>query len=107
MRWGSLEMIGYGIILSIAAVAGGLLAGRLDEWIGPKLAVQLELVLLMVAQVLTLGMGRDRILFQPYHGEPLWQGALFTSAARSCLPRHRGVHGDLGHRRLRLVAHAC
>ncbi len=79
MHWATLQMIGYGIVLSIAAVIGGLLAGWLDMRIGPKLAVKLELALLIVMQTLTLGMARDRILFQPYVGPPLWKGAMFTT----------------------------
>ena len=79
MHWATLEMIGYGIILSIAAVAGGLLAGRLDGWIGPKLAVKIELGVLVVMQTLLLGMGRGAILWRPYAGPPLWTGAMFTT----------------------------
>ncbi|MFZ4689611.1 MAG: MFS transporter [Polymorphobacter sp.] len=79
MRWGTLEMLGYGIVLSVAAVIGGLLAGWLDDHIGPKRAVQIELVLLIVVQTLVLGMAHDRILFQPWAGPPLWQGPIFTT----------------------------
>lgn len=79
MHWGMLEMLGYGITLSIAAVAGGLLAGVLDDRIGPKLAVKLELALLIIVQTLVLGMGRDRILFQAWSGPKLWDGPMFTT----------------------------
>ena len=79
MRWATLEMLGYGIILSVAAVIGGLLAGWLDDRIGPKLAVKLELVLLIIMQTLVLGMGRERLFFRPWHGEPLWDGPMFTT----------------------------
>jgi UMF1 family MFS transporter len=79
MHWGMLEMLGYGITLSVAAVAGGLLAGVLDDRIGPKLAVKLELALLIIVQTLVLGMGRDRILFQAWSGPKLWDGPMFTT----------------------------
>jgi UMF1 family MFS transporter len=79
MRWATLEMLGYGIILSVAAVIGGLFAGWLDTRIGPKLAVKLELLLLVVMQTLALGMGRDRLFFRPWHGAPLWDGPMFTT----------------------------
>ena len=79
MRWATLEMLGYGIVLSVAAVAGGLLAGVLDDVLGPKRAVQLELALLVVVQTLVLGMGHDRILFQAYSGPKLWDGPMFTT----------------------------
>ncbi len=79
MRWATLEMLGYGITLSIAAVAGGLLAGRLDHVLGPKLAVKLEIGGLIVFQSLVLGMGREKILWQPWSGQPFWSGPMFTT----------------------------
>ncbi|GGE09672.1 MFS transporter [Polymorphobacter glacialis] len=79
MQWATLEMLGYGIILSLAAVVGGLLAGWLDDRIGPKLALKLELSVLMVMQTMTLGMAHDRILFRPWAGTPFWDGPMFTT----------------------------
>ncbi len=79
MHWATLEMLGYGIILSVAAVAGGLMAGRLDQAIGPRLAVKLEIAGLIVFESLTLGMGRHQILWQPWDGPKLWDGVMFTT----------------------------
>ncbi|PZN96466.1 MAG: MFS transporter [Alphaproteobacteria bacterium] len=79
MRWATLEMLGYGIVLSVAAVIGGLLAGRLDHAIGPRLAVKLEIAGLIVFQSLILGMGRDKILWAPWTGTPFWNGPMFTT----------------------------
>jgi UMF1 family MFS transporter len=79
MGWGTLPMLGYGIVLSCAAVAGGLLAPRLDGWLGPRRALMLELLLLIALQSLVLGMGRDRILFQPAMATPIWDGPMFTT----------------------------
>jgi UMF1 family MFS transporter len=79
MHWATLEMLAYGIILSIAAVAGGLLAGRLDDAVGPKTSLKLELGLLIIIEALALGMGRNRIIYQPWHGDPLWNGPMFTT----------------------------
>lgn len=79
MGWATLEMLAYGIVLSIAAVAGGLLAGRLDDAVGPKTSLKLELGLLIIIEGLALGMAKDRIIYQPWHGEPLWNGPMFTT----------------------------
>lgn len=79
MGWATLEMLAYGIVLSIAAVAGGLLAGRLDDAVGPKTSLKLELGLLIIIEGLALGMAKDRILYQPWHGAPLWNGPMFTT----------------------------
>ena len=78
MHWAGFEMLGYGIILSVAAVVGGFMAGWLDTTIGPKLAVKLELVLLIAAETAIIGVAPDRILFRPYAGPPLWHGPMFT-----------------------------
>ncbi|WP_017666650.1 MFS transporter [Sandarakinorhabdus sp. AAP62] len=79
MNWGTLPMLGYGIVLSCAAVMGGLLAPRLDGWLGPRHALMLELLLLILVQTLVLGMAPDRILFQPASPVPLWDGPMFTT----------------------------
>ena len=79
MQWATLEMLAYGIILSIAAVAGGLLAGRLDDAVGPKTSLKIELSLLMLFEGLALGMGRHRMFYQPWDGPPLWNGPMFTT----------------------------
>ena len=79
MGWATLEMLAYGIILSVAAVAGGLLAGRLDDAVGPKLSLKLELGLLIIFWALALGMGRHRLFYQPWDGPPLWDGPMFTT----------------------------
>jgi UMF1 family MFS transporter len=79
MRWATLEMLGYGIVLSVAAVAGGLLAGRLDDAIGPKNALKIELAVLIIVEALVLGMGRDRLFYRPWQGAPLWDGPMFTT----------------------------
>jgi UMF1 family MFS transporter len=79
MGWDTLSMLGYGITLSIAAVAGGLLAGRLDMWVGPRPALIVELILLMIIQALLLGSGKARILYQAVEPVRLWDGPMFTT----------------------------
>jgi MFS transporter, UMF1 family len=79
MGWDTLSMLGYGIILSVAAVAGGLLAGRLDMWVGPRPALMTELLLLMILQGLVLGSGKTRILYQTVEPVRLWNGPMFTT----------------------------
>ena len=83
MQWGVLEMLAYGILLSIFGVIGGLSAGLLDNWVGPKRAVQIEVGGAILCLGLQLGMARDKILyFWPFdaaaHG-PLWNGPMFRT----------------------------
>lgn len=79
MQWATLEMLAYGIVLSVAAVGGGLLSGPLDNAVGPKTSLKIELTLLMIFEGLALGMGRHRMFYQPWEGTPLWDGPMFTT----------------------------
>ncbi|MBO9707056.1 MAG: MFS transporter [Caulobacter sp.] len=84
MRWGALEMLAYGISLSIFGVIGGLLAPWLDKVLGPRKAVQVEIAGALLMLIATLGMGREKILFfwayDPAAHAPLWNGPMFRTA---------------------------
>jgi MFS transporter, UMF1 family len=79
MGWETLEMLAYGIILSILAVGGGLLAGRLDPWIGPKAAVLVEIAVTALILVALLGTRPDQIAWFPASAAPLFEGPMFTT----------------------------
>ncbi|HQR88447.1 MAG: MFS transporter [Caulobacter sp. 32-67-35] len=83
MGWGALEMLAYGISLSIFGVLGGFLAPWLDKTLGPRRALQLEITACLIVLIATLGMGKDRILyFWPYDlaaQAPVWDGPLFRT----------------------------
>ena len=83
MGWQTLQLLAYGMLLSIFSVFGGLLAGRLDGWIGPKLALKIAIIGVIVSQILSLGNTRDFFFFQPYAASdhaPIWNGPIFTTA---------------------------
>jgi UMF1 family MFS transporter len=83
MKWHALEMLFYGIILSILAVLGGFVGRWLDNGLGPKRAVQLEIGMSLLGIIALLGMGPDQILyFWHYHSAAhanLWQGPFFRT----------------------------
>jgi UMF1 family MFS transporter len=83
MKWGVLEMLAFGILLSIFAVAGGLLAAVFDNALGPKRALQMEILGAILCIVAQLGMSRDRILYfwsyDPAAHAPLWNGPMFRT----------------------------
>ncbi|MFC3714454.1 MFS transporter [Sphingoaurantiacus capsulatus] len=79
MRWGTLELLAYGIILSIVAVIGGFVGAWFDGKLGPKRAIQIELVLVIFSQLAVLGGGRERILYQPAAPEVLWDAPMFRT----------------------------
>ena len=82
MGWGSLELLAYGMILSVFSVAGGFLAGFLDARIGPRAALVVELIAVAVSQGLGIGQTRTRLFFVPFDPAahpPVWHGPLFRT----------------------------
>ena len=83
MRWGVLEMLAYGILLSIFAVIGGFVGAALDAAVGPRRAVQIEVGGAICTLFASLGMGREKILFlwpfDPAAHAPLWNGPMFRT----------------------------
>jgi UMF1 family MFS transporter len=81
MKWGPLEMLVYGILLSIFAVLGGFVGRWLDAGIGPRAALQVEITMTIVSLLATLGMSQHRILYlwayDPALHTPLWDGPVF------------------------------
>lgn len=83
MHWGVLELLAYGILLSVFAVIGGLFAATLDNLIGPRNAVRLEIAGAILCLGAQLGMAHNQILFfWPYDAAthaPLWNGPMFKT----------------------------
>jgi UMF1 family MFS transporter len=83
MKWRALEMLFYGIILSVLAVLGGFVGRWLDNGLGPKRAVQLEIGMSLLGIIALLGMGPDQILYF-WHWDSqahahLWSGPFFRT----------------------------
>ncbi len=83
MKWGALEMLFFGIILSVLATAGGMIGLWLDHRIGPKRAVQIQIGMSLLGILAMLGMAPDRILYlwswDPATHAPLWHGPFFRT----------------------------
>jgi UMF1 family MFS transporter len=80
MGWGTLELLAYGVILSIVAVFGGFVGAWLDGRLGPKRAIMIELAMVIVAQIAVLGCAPDRIFYVTVAvTEPLWNGPMFRT----------------------------
>lgn len=80
LGWGTLELVSYGLILSCAAVIGGLTAGWLDTRVGPKRALTIELVAVIISQLLSLGQTRTTLFYKPFDPAvhtPVWSGPMF------------------------------
>jgi UMF1 family MFS transporter len=80
LGWGTLELVSYGLILSCAAVIGGLTAGWLDTKVGPKPALTIELIAVIISQLLSLGQTRTTLFYEPFNPAahmPVWSGPMF------------------------------
>lgn len=81
MKWGALEMLAYGILLSIVAVLGGFVGRWLDAGLGPKNALRIEIFMTMLGLTGLLGMRPDLILFlwsyDPATAPLVWDGPVF------------------------------
>ncbi|MFZ4382998.1 MAG: MFS transporter, partial [Sandarakinorhabdus sp.] len=57
----------------------GLLAGRLDTWLGPRRALMAELAVLIIMEAAALGSGRTRILYQTVVPVRVWDVPFFAT----------------------------
>ena len=83
MHWGVLEMTAFGILMSACAALGGLLSSVLDRRLGPKRALQVEIVGTIVGIVALLGVSPTGVRFVytvAADAAPLWDGPVFTKS---------------------------
>lgn len=82
MGWDLIEMLAYGVILSVFAVVGGFAGGWLDHLIGAKRAVMVEIAVTFVCLVAMVSMSPRAIFFiLPVEaGARVWDGPLFHTA---------------------------
>ncbi len=83
MKWRSLELLFFGITLSVLAVLGGFVGRWLDDGLGPKRAVQIEIGMSLLGIIALLGMGPNQILYF-WHWDSaahphLWAGPFFRT----------------------------
>ncbi len=83
MHWHVLEMLAFGILLSIFAVIGGFVGAGLDLVLGPRRAVMLEVAGSLICVVLATGMSPHAILYViPWDSAAhpaLWNGPMFRT----------------------------
>jgi hypothetical protein len=80
MGWGFIEMVIYGIALSVVAVFGGFVGGWLDAWVGPKRAIQIEIGFTTLSLISMASFQRDTMfwIFKPSL-EPVWAFPYFQT----------------------------
>ena len=81
MDWNLVEMLAYGIILTIFAIGGGLGAGLLDHAVGVKRAVAIEIGVTIVCLIIMVSMSPSSIFFVPVApGVAAWGSPIFSTA---------------------------
>jgi UMF1 family MFS transporter len=82
MGWNLIEMLSYGIILSIFAVLGGVAGGWLDHWFGPKRAVAIEIgvTLLCLAAMSSMSLTTMFFVIEVDPNVHVWDGPMFQTA---------------------------
>ncbi len=83
MKWKSLDLLVTGIILSVLAVLGGFVGRWLDDRLGPKTALRIEIFMSILGLGALLGMAPDKIVFfwsyDPATHAPLWDGPFYRT----------------------------
>nr|MCU0882992.1 MFS transporter [Hyphomonadaceae bacterium] len=80
LDWSDAQMAAYGILMSVFAIAGGLMAARVDGQLGPKRAIMVELGVIIGALILMSTITPRSILFVPVtEGEAFLPGFLFPT----------------------------
>ena len=81
MGWELLEMLSYGILLSIFAVLGGVLSGWFDHAVGLKRAVVIEIGVTLLCLIFMVSMSPESMFFLPVApGVAVWDSPLFATA---------------------------
>jgi len=78
--WDLLEMSAYGVILSIFAVFGGLVAGRVDTRIGAKWSIILEIGVTLICLLVLTAQSKTHVFgFNVVPDTPIWNAPMFTT----------------------------
>jgi UMF1 family MFS transporter len=85
MKWGPLELLITGIILSVIAVIGGYVGRWMDETLGPKNALKIEIFMTILGLTALLGMKPDTI-FYFWHWDPAAHGKLWDGPFLKTVP---------------------
>jgi UMF1 family MFS transporter len=79
LDWGFLEMLCYAIFASACAFGGGLFGGWLDERIGVKRALIIEITGMVVALAVQLSITQESLLFGAIDNYQVWDGLAFQT----------------------------
>ncbi len=82
LHWNFVEMLAFGVILSIFAVLGGFVSAWLDDWLGAKRAVAIEVIVTLICLMIEVSITPNSMFFvipaDPSHH--VWAGPIFQTA---------------------------
>jgi MFS transporter, UMF1 family len=79
LGWEILELLIYGLTLSLFAAIGSILAGKLDLAVGPRKSVMFELTGCILLLSIQLGLSPTVLFYMPYSGGAVWDGPVFKT----------------------------
>jgi UMF1 family MFS transporter len=79
LGWGILEMTVYAVFGSIWAFGGGIFGGWLDTKLGPKVALIIEIVVMVASLIWQLSITRETLFFGLVDNVIIWDGIIFKS----------------------------
>ena len=81
LGWGLIELTIYAIWASAWAVVGGFFGGWLDQRIGPRNALVVELIAIVLILFFGLSITRESALFGLIENRQVWQAAFFSGSS--------------------------
>lgn len=79
LEWGAIEMVTYAILASAVAFWGGLFGGWLDNKVGVKRALIIEIIGMVSAMAVQLSVSQETLLFGTVENFQVWDGLIFQS----------------------------
>ena len=79
LDWGFLEMLCYAIFASAWAFGGGLFGGWLDNRVGVKRALIIEIVGMVSAMTVQFSLTNDSLFFGLIENRQVWDGLVFQT----------------------------
>lgn len=80
MGWSLVEMLLYGVTLSIVAISGGFVSAWLEGRIGSRNTVALMVAITLICLFVMASMAPGMIFFVPVSDAPIWDAPVFRSA---------------------------
>lgn len=80
MHWDLVEMLLYGVVLSVVAVAGAFVGAWLEGRIGSRNAVAALVAAMLICLMAMVSMSPESIFFTPVSTAPVWDGPAFQTA---------------------------